>query len=212
MSDEPNEPDEPEEIKPDYMIEGARSSRSKCKSCRKPILKDTLRLGILVEGPFGTGYMWHHLPCAAKRQWEKVEEAYAAEAWQFAKEAPEDIPDLEELRKLQAEAETQKKERKVIPYAEHDPSGRAKCKHSGEVISKGALRVALGQEVEFGGQTRISAFLVLPEQVGAALATPEVVAGKDMHPSELIAALKENSKSLSDEEVETLIASIGDLN
>ncbi len=207
----PDESNEPEEIQPDYMIEGARSSRSKCKSCRKPIQKDTLRLGILVEGPFGTGYMWHHLTCAAKRQWAKVEEAYAGEAWQHAKEVPADIPDLEELRKLQEEAETKKKERKVIPYAEHDPSGRAKCKHSGEVIPKGNLRVALGQEVEFGGQTRISAFLVLPEQVGAALMTPEIVVGKDMHPSELIQALKENSKSLSDEEMETLIAAIGPL-
>ncbi|MDF1836245.1 MAG: hypothetical protein P1V35_00115 [Planctomycetota bacterium] len=207
----PDEPNEPEEIQPDYMIEGARSSRSKCKSCRKPILKDVLRLGILVEGPFGTGYMWHHLTCAAKRQWAKVEEAYTAEAWQHAKETPEDLPDLEDLRKLQEEAETKKKERKVIPYAEHDPSGRAKCKQSGEVIPKGALRVALGQEVEFGGQTRISAFLVLPGQVGAALMTPEIVAGKDMHPSELIAALKENSKSLSDDEMTGLIEAIGPL-
>ncbi|MBL4770710.1 MAG: hypothetical protein JKY61_06125 [Planctomycetes bacterium] len=208
MSEETNEP---EEAQPDYMIEGARSSRSKCKSCRKPILKDVLRLGILVEGPFGTGYMWHHVDCAAKKQWAKVEAAYAAEAWQYAKEKPADIPDLEDLRKLQEEAETKKKDRKVIPYAEHDPSGRAKCKHSGEVIAKGALRVALGQEVEFGGQTRISAFLVLPEHVSAALSVEEIVAGKDMHPSELISALKENTKGLSDEEMETLLAAIGDL-
>ncbi len=208
MSEETNEP---EEVQPDYMIEGARSSRSKCKSCRKPIMKGVTRLGILVEGPFGTGYMWHHLTCAAKRQYAKVEEAYAIEAWQFAKDPVEDIPKLEELAKLKAEADTKKKERKVIPYAEHDPSGRAKCKHSGELIAKGSVRVVLGQEVEFGGQTRISAFFVLPEHVGAALATPEIVAGKDMHPSELIGALKENSKGLTDAEMEVMITAIGPL-
>ncbi|HRV81428.1 MAG TPA: hypothetical protein P5218_08335, partial [Planctomycetota bacterium] len=147
-----------------YLIEGARSSRAKCKTCRKPILKDTLRLGILVEGPFGTGYMWHHLPCAARNQFPKVEEAYAQEAWGDVASLPDELPSLEDLNHLREAAETKKKARKVLPYAEHDPSGRAKCKHSGEPIPKGSLRVALGQEVEFGGQTRVSPFLVLPSQ------------------------------------------------
>ena len=43
--------------------------------------KDTLRLGILLEGPFGTGYLWHHLQCAARRRIEDVEAAYAQEAF-----------------------------------------------------------------------------------------------------------------------------------
>ncbi len=196
---------------PAYMIEGARSSRSKCKTCRKAIDKGTLRLGILVEGPFGTGYMWHHLRCAARSQFAKVEEAYEIEAWQFAKEEPEGIPDLEELRKLKEEADTKKKERKVIPYAEHAPSGRAKCKASGETIPKGALRVALGQEVEFGGQVRVSAFLVLPNRVAEALAQPDIVAGREVEPFELMDHLRENSKSLSEEDFATLEAEIGDL-
>ena len=42
-----------------YVIEGARSSRSRCKICRRPIEKGTLRIGYLIEGPFGTGYLWH---------------------------------------------------------------------------------------------------------------------------------------------------------
>ena len=78
--------DEPEieEQLPPYVIEGARSARSKCKTCRKKIDKDVLRIGILIEGPYGTGYMWHHLKCAARRMYDKVEEAYSMEAWKFA--------------------------------------------------------------------------------------------------------------------------------
>ena len=202
---------EPEVEQPPYMIEGARSSRSKCKTCRKPILKDTLRLGILVEGPFGTGYMWHHIKCAGKAQYEKVEEAYQLKAWEHAKEPPMDLPDLESLKALKQEADSKKKDKKVIPYAEHDPSGRAKCKHSGETIPKGALRVALGQEVEFGGQTRYSAYLVLPAQVAEALLSEDVVAGREVEPFELMKHLRENSKSLSEEELATLEAEIGPL-
>ena len=37
-----------------YKIEAARSSRSKCRTCRKKIDKDLLRIGILLEGPSGT--------------------------------------------------------------------------------------------------------------------------------------------------------------
>ena len=33
-----------EESLPPYVIEGARSSRSKCKTCRRKIDKDVLRL------------------------------------------------------------------------------------------------------------------------------------------------------------------------
>ena len=86
---------------PPYVIEGARSSRSKCKSCRKKIEKGILRLGILIEGPYGIGYLWHHLTCAAKRRLDDVEEAYDREAWKEAKELPEDIPDIASLRELE---------------------------------------------------------------------------------------------------------------
>ena len=65
---------------PPYKIESARSSRSRCRTCRRKIDKDKLRLGILLEGPYGTGYLWHHLTCAAKRRADDVEAAYAEQA------------------------------------------------------------------------------------------------------------------------------------
>ena len=70
---------------PAYVIEGARSSRSRCKTCRRKIDKGGLRIGMLIEGPYGTGYLWHHLRCAARRRFEQVQEAYEAEAWKEAK-------------------------------------------------------------------------------------------------------------------------------
>ncbi len=65
--------DEPE--LPTHVIEPARSSRSKCKACRRAIDKGVLRIGILISGPFGDGYLGHHLACAARRRLEDVEEA-----------------------------------------------------------------------------------------------------------------------------------------
>ena len=66
--------DDPGAVEPKlaaYVIEGARSSRSRCKSCRRKIDKGVLRIGVLIEGPYGTGYLWHHLRCAARRQFER---------------------------------------------------------------------------------------------------------------------------------------------
>jgi poly [ADP-ribose] polymerase len=121
------------------MIEEARSSRSKCRTCRRKIDKGKLRIGVLLEGPYGTGYLWHHLTCAAKRRADDVEEAYANHAW--ADDL--DVPPIEELRKLREKAEEERKNKKEAPFAERAPSGRSKCKHCDELIQQGAFRVAL---------------------------------------------------------------------
>ena len=180
--DMPPDPDAPpaaegEEKKlPPYVIEAAKSNRSKCKTCRKSIEKGVLRIGVLVEGGFyGPGYMWHHLTCCAKRRMEQVEEAYEQEAWKNASVVPQKLPTLEELRELKDKAEEKKAERKVFPYVEVDPSGRAKCKVCNQPIEKGVLRVVLAKEVTFGSQTRSSPFAVHPKCTVAAFDNPEVV-------------------------------------
>ena len=155
-----------------YVIEGARSSRSRCKSCRKKIEKGILRLGVLLEGPYGTGYLWHHLKCAAKRRIDDVEEAYDREAWKEAKEVPEEVPAIEELRKLNEEAQEKRKQQLTIPYVQVDPSGRAKCKNCGELLEKGNLRVVLGREIEFGTQYRTMPIHVHPKCVADELDAP----------------------------------------
>ncbi len=162
-----------EEELPPYVIEGARSSRSRCKTCKRKIDKDVLRIGILIEGPYGIGYMWHHLNCAAKRKLGDVEEAYANEAWNEAKVPPTKVPAIEKLRELQEKAEEKKASRKKFPYVEADPSGRAACKHCGEAIAKGDPRFVVGREVEFGGQVRVGPINVHPACVSDALDAPD---------------------------------------
>ncbi|XP_076290360.1 DNA ligase 3 [Lasioglossum baleicum] len=59
MSDE-----EKEEEKP-FAVERAKTGRAKCKKCKCPIEKDTVRIAKLMSNPFGDGKMkaWHHLTC-----------------------------------------------------------------------------------------------------------------------------------------------------
>jgi len=215
-SDGPSQPPKPAQAGPPapaepelapYMIEGARSSRSKCKSCRKKIEKGVLRLGVLIEGPYGIGYLWHHLTCAAKRRLDDVEAAYEREAWKEAKETPEDVPSIEEMRKLNEEAEEKREERKKIPFAEVDPSGRAKCKQCGEVMEKGSLRVVLGREIEFGSQYR-----TMPIHVHIACVAGEIEKVDCSTQSEGFEhSLRQNSRGLTEEQIESVLKDIGEL-
>ncbi len=148
--------DEVPELLDPYRIENARSSRAKCKTCRRPIKKDTLRLGIMIEGPFGQGFLWHHLKCAAKRQGEAVEAAYAGNYFVEGIKPPT----LESLRKLREAADEKKAKKKAPPYAEVAPTGRSKCRQCGELIEQGSLRVIIAKSVEFYGQKRTGAINV----------------------------------------------------
>ena len=192
---------------PPYVIEGARSGRSRCKVCRRAINKDTLRLGVLIEGPYGTGYLWHHLTCAARRKFESVEEAYEIQAWNEAKTPPEDVPALDELRKIREDAEDRKRSRKPIPHAELAPSGRSKCKHCDETIEKDTLRVVLGRGVYFGSQVRTSPINVHPRCVASELQAEDCATEAEGFE----AALRTNSPDLPAERLDRLIVEIGDL-
>ncbi len=198
---------EKEQELPPYVIEGARSSRSRCKTCRRTIVKGALRLGVLVEGRFGTGHMWHHLPCAAKRHLDRVEEAYQLEAWKEAKEPPEKVPPLEKLRKLQEAAEEKKKTRKVIPYTEPAPSGRARCKQCEQIIEKDSMRVVVGRDVEFGNQVRVAPNNVHPKCVSEMLDEPDCATERNG----LEQALRANSRDVPSERIDEVMEQIGDV-
>jgi hypothetical protein len=187
------------------LIEGARSSRSRCKACRRKIEKGTLRLGILIEGPFGTGYLWHHLNCAARRRFDDVEAAYESEAWNAAKEPPSKLPQLETLRGLREQADQRRATRKTVPYAEVDPSGRAKCKHCGEAMDKGDLRVVLGRAIEFGSQVRTAPIHVHIRCVSAALRADDC----NTEVEGFEAVLRANSADLTPELIDSVLSRIG---
>jgi len=190
---------------PPYVIEGARSSRSRCKTCRRKINQGTPRIGMLIEGPYGVGYLWHHLNCAAKRQFDRVAEAYGLEAWKEAKQPLDSVPDLEQLRALREKADDQRGKRKEIPYVEPAPTGRARCKHCNELIEQGSLRVTLGRNVEFGNQVRVTPVNVHPRCVREELDSPESAIEREG----LADALRAHSEGVPAEHIDALLEEIG---
>ena len=199
---EPEQPGAEEELAP-YRIETARSSRSRCRTCRRKIDKGALRLGVLLEGPYGTGYLWHHLTCAARKRFEDVEGAYAEEAWEEGLA----VPALAELRKLKQESEEKQASRRELPYVERAPSGRSKCKHCTETIAEGAWRVALAREVRFGNQVRAT-----PINVHAACVAAEIRAEDCLTEIDGFAdAVRANSREISASELDEALAAVGEL-
>ena len=208
MADEPQaSPDGEEEQLPPFMIEGARSSRSKCKTCRRAINKGVLRLGILIIGPFGTGYLWHHLTCAARSRMDSVEEAYDQEAWNNAKDPPQELPPLDELRKLREDAEVRRKSRKIIPYVEVAPSGRAKCRHCEKTIEKGSLRVVLGRGIYFGSQVRTAPINIHVHCVAEAMQAEDCSTLAEGFED----ALRANSTGIEADQITAVLTEIGEL-
>jgi len=188
---------------PPYKIEAARSSRSRCRTCRRKIDKDNLRLGILLEGPYGTGYLWHHLTCAAKRRSDDVEAAYEEKAWAEGVE----VPPIEELRKLKEQAAEAKAKRKEAPYVERAPSGRSRCKHCGETIEKDALRIALLREVTFGNQVRGTPINVHPQCVASEIRAEDCATEIEGFEE----ALNTNSKGVDPADIVRALEAVGSL-
>ena len=202
MADDAPTTDEEPELDP-HMIEAARSSRSRCRTCRRKIDKGTLRLGVLLEGPYGTGYLWHHLTCAAKRKPDDVEAAYAEQAWAEGVE----VPPLEELRKLKEKAEEAKANRKLAPYLERAPSGRSKCKHCDELIEKGAYRFGLLREIAFGRQTRATIINVHPHCVAAEILAEDCVTEVEG----LEDQVRANSRDMTEDDFVAGLGMVGEL-
>ena len=192
-----------EEELPPYRIEAARSSRSRCRTCKRKIDKDKLRLGVLLEGPYGTGYLWHHLTCAAKRRPDDVEGAYELSAWDEGLE----VPALDELRQLKQKAEEERAKRKEAPYVDVAPTARAKCKHCGEPIEKGSFRFALLREVVFGRQARGTPINVHPRCVAAELLAEDCITEVEGFHD----AVRTNSRDMEASTIEEALTQLGDL-
>ena len=165
-------------------IEVAKTGRARCRLCRQPIEKGTLRFGEEQPSAFGEGmqWVWHHLPCAAKKRPVEVRSALAAFGG--------DVPERAELEATLADAD---QSATVLPYAERASTGRSKCLHCREPIEKAAWRIATEREVEAGSMLRPGPGYLHPK-----------CAGDYLDETDLMSALSKNSRGLSDADLADL--------
>lgn len=163
-------------------IETAKTGRAKCRACRQPIEKDTLRFGEEQPSAFAEGMqmVWYHLACAAKRRPVQVKAALDA----FTGE----VPDRAALEASMGEAD---ETATVFPYAERAPTGRSRCLSCREPIDKGTLRVATERELEAMGRP------------GTGYLHPRC-APAFLEVGDLLGALKTNSRGLDAADLEAL--------
>jgi poly [ADP-ribose] polymerase len=178
------------------LIEEAKSGRASCRTCRKPIAKGELRLGVETQTQFSDtpSMQWHHLLCAADKLPDELRAALA--------DYPGEVPNRAEIDAAMAQA-AQKAAAKpaALPYVDHAPTGRARCMQCGQPIDKGALRVAVERELEVGANVTQGTGYMHPRCV---------VANLDKNGGsvdDLVEAVRANSR-LSEAELDGAIADI----
>src|SRR6202012_3050486 len=119
------------------VIEEAKSGRASCRTCKKPIAKGELRLGVEQVTQFSDtpSMQWHHLLCAAAK--------LPAELKASLDEFHGTVPNRGELDQAMADA-LKKGQAKPggFPYIDRAPTGPAKCMQCEEPIAKASFRVA----------------------------------------------------------------------
>ncbi len=177
-------------------LEQARTGRASCRSCKKAIAKDELRLGVEAASAFGDtpSLQWHHLPCAAAKLPVELGDALKA----FASE----VPDRAALDATMAEAITKGHAKPAgLPYADRAPTGRARCLQCAEPVAKDALRVAVERELTVGGAVQAGAGYLHP----ACVAAHVTAQGGDL--DELVAGVRANSR-IAAAELEAVVAAL----
>lgn len=179
-----------------HVVEVAKSGRAGCRSCRKPIAKGELRFGEETVNSFADGDMtfrWHHLKCAASKLTEELRDALGR--------FDGDVPDRAEIDDLMAKAVASKPP--PYPHADKAPTSRAKCLGCGDTVEKGTLRVCIEREIERG----------MTVAKGAGYLHPKCAAGyvesqQGSSHDELTEALRNNTRGLSDAELDQLFAEV----
>jgi hypothetical protein len=178
------------------VIEEAKSGRASCRTCKKPIGKGELRLGIETMTQFSDtpSMQWHHLLCAAQK--------LPAELKGALQEYAGDVPDRGELDKAMEDA-IKKGNAKPggFPFVDKAPTGRAKCIVCEQPIEKGAFRVAVEREIDTGSMVTRGAGYMHPGCVAENL---ENVGGSV---EDLLDGLRKNSR-ITEAELDGVIADI----
>jgi Poly(ADP-ribose) polymerase and DNA-Ligase Zn-finger region len=180
------------------VIEEAKSGRAACRTCKKPIGKGELRLGVEQMTQFSDtpSMQWHHLPCAAQK--------LPAELKSALDEFAGTVPNRAELDQMMADA-LKKGHAKPggFPYVDRAPTGRAKCMQCEEPIAKDSFRVAVEREIDTGTMVTRGAGYLHPKCVDENL---ENTGGSK---EELLTGVRTNSR-LAANDLEAVIAEIGE--
>lgn len=116
-----------------HKVEVAPTGRASCRGCKKTIAKGEVRFGEEFANQFsedgGTSFRYWHLMCAATKLANELSPALAAYEGPVEDRATIDAAIAEHLRP-------------ELPYAEHAPNGRARCRACDATIAKGEVRVA----------------------------------------------------------------------
>ena len=178
------------------VIEEAKSGRASCRTCRKPIAKGELRLGVETQTQFSDApsLQWHHLLCAAGKLPAELAGALAEYTGEVANRAELDAAMEQASRKAAAKPSAH-------PFADHAPTGRARCMQCGQSIEKGAFRIAVERELELAGNATQGTGYLHPACVTANL---EASGGAL---EDLVEGLRANSR-LSEAELDGVIADI----
>jgi PHP family Zn ribbon phosphoesterase len=175
-------------------IEPAPSGRAACRGCKQTIAKGVLRFAEEFQNPYseegGASFRYWHLPCAAVKLANELEEALA----QY-RDPIEDRGSLEAL--------VREHRRPEMPYAERAGSGRAHCRACDVAIKKGELRVAFERTFEGPMGPQKAAAYVHPKCVARYLER-EVEHGREaLDRQEIARRVLANSK-LSKEDIDAV--------
>jgi hypothetical protein len=178
------------------VIEEAKTGRASCRTCRKPIAKGELRLGVETQTQFSDtpSMQWHHLLCAAGKLPDELKAVLA--------EYPGEVPNRAEIdAALEQSAKKASAKPAGFPYVDRAPTGRAKCLQCEQPIEKGSFRIAVERELEIAGTPSRGAGYLHPACVVENLGST----GGSLE--DLITGLRAHSK-LSEDELDGVIADI----
>lgn len=179
------------------VIEEAKSGRASCRTCKKPIAKGELRLGVEVTTQFSDtpSLAWHHLLCAAAKLPAELTAALAEYGGPIANRDDIDRAIAEALQKGHGKPGG-------FPFADRAPTGRAKCMQCEQPIAKDSLRVAVEREIDTGAVVTRGAGYLHP---GCAAANMGQTGGSV---DDLVSGLRANSR-LTAHDLDEVIAQIG---
>lgn len=122
-----------------HKIDVAPTGRATCRGCKKAIEKGAPRFGEEFASPYaeegGTSYRYWHLACAATKLANELAPVLAAYDGALEDRAAIDALVSQHMRP-------------EMPYLEHAPNGRARCRACDQTIAKGELRAAFERVFE----------------------------------------------------------------